>query len=290
MGFQVVFLFGVPELLAPLVIDRPWKVYAATVPWPLSIWSLVDAPGHVQGASAEENFWTAIGWLAVGALTSFVLIPLYVRRYGQRFCSYLCGCGGLAETLGEPWRHLAPRGRDAKQAEWFGRGILLAAIPVTALILNDAWGFVARDALFSTKAFAAHWYELVVDFGLASILGVAMYPYFGNRVWCRFFCPLRAWMEILARRFSRASIRSTDRCISCGECTRYCQMGIDVQQFAQRAVRLDNRNSACIQCGVCIEVCPMDVLTLDRNRPVGLRLAGSVLQPPVADWEQSGRG
>jgi len=97
-------------------------------------------------------------------------------------------------------------------------------------------------------------------------------------------------MEVLARRFSVASIRSTDRCIHCGECTRYCQMGIDVQQFAQREVRLDNSNSACIQCGVCIEVCPMDVLTLDRNRPVGLRLSGNALQPPVAAWEQSGRG
>lgn len=284
--FQVVFLFGIPELLAPLVIDRPWKVYAATVPWPLSIWSMVDAPGWVGGADADQNFWTAVGWLAVGAVTSFGVIPWYVRRNGQQFCSYLCGCGGLAETLGDFWRHLAPRGRDAKRGEWFGRAVMLAAVPVTLLILNDAWGFFAKDALYSTKTFAEQWYGLVVDFGLASILGVALYPYLGNRMWCRFFCPLRAWMEVLARWFSKISIRSNDRCIGCGECTRYCQMGIDVQRFAQKEERMDNSNSACIQCGICIEVCPMDVLELDRNRPVELKLPGGFFAPPAASWER----
>ena len=285
MVFQAVFLFGIPELLAPLVIDRPWKVYALTVPWPLSIWSLVDAPSWVGSGHETTDFWTAVGWLAVGAFTSFGLIPWYVKHNGQRFCSWMCGCGGLAETLGDFWRHLAPRGRDARRAEWGGRILLLLAIPVTLLIVNDAWAFIAKDALYSSKAFAQSWYGLMVDFWLASVLGVALYPYFGNRVWCRFFCPLRAWMGVLARRFSRISIRPDDRCIGCGECTRYCQMGIDVERFAQKEIRLDNSNSACIQCGICIEVCPMDVLTLDKGREVGLALGGTVLSPPRAPWE-----
>ena len=285
MVFQAVFLFGIPELLAPLVIDRPWKVYALTVPWPLSIWSMVDAPGWVNSGNETRDLWTALGWLGVGAVTTFGLIPWYVKRNGQRFCSWMCGCGGLAETLGDFWRHLAPRGRDAKRAEWGGRVILLLAIPVTLLIVNDAWAFVAKDALYSTKEFAQAWYGLMVDFWLASVLGVALYPYFGNRVWCRFFCPLRAWMGVLAKRFSQISIRADDRCIGCGECTRYCQMGIDVERFAQKELRLDNSNSACIQCGICIEVCPMDVLTIDRGREVGIVLDGSALTPPRASWE-----
>jgi polyferredoxin len=103
---------------------------------------------------------------------------------------------------------------------------------------------------------------LAVDFMLASFVGVAFYPLLGNRVWCRFFCPLRAYMEILARHFGRLQINSTDTCISCGACTRYCQMGIEVQRFAEVQLPLDNTNSACIQCGICVEVCPMDVLSL----------------------------
>lgn len=261
MGFQLVFLFGIPELLAPLIIDRPWKVYAITVPWPLSIWSLIDAPSWAGGSTGA-----AVGWIVAGAVTSFVLMPLYVYWNGERFCSWMCGCGGLAETLGDRWRHYAPRGRTAISAEWAGRIILLLAIPVTLLILNDAWGFFATDALSNSKNFAQKWYGLMVDFWLASVVGVAFYPYLGNRVWCRFFCPLRAYMEGLSRLFSRVQIEADSKCIGCGECTRYCQMGIDVQSFAQKQEDMHNGNSACIQCGICVEVCPMDVLELTRNR------------------------
>jgi len=279
--FQWTFLFGIPELLAPLIIERPWKLYALSVPWPLSIWSLIDAPDWAGGDTV-----TAVLWLGVGALSAFVLIPLYVRYNGERFCSYMCGCGGLAETLGDFWRHLAPRGRTAKQSEWFGRIILVLAVPVTLLILNDAWGFIAKDALYSTKEFAQSWYGLMVDFWLASVVGVALYPYLGNRVWCRFFCPLRAWMEVLARKFSKITIHANEKCIGCGECTRYCQMGIDVQSFAQRGALLHNGNSSCIQCGICIQVCPMEVLSIERDRPVSISLGGGLLKPPKATWER----
>ncbi len=270
MIFQGIFLFGIPELLAPLLIERPWKVYALTVPWPLSIWSLVDAPSWTPGGDTL----TAVLWLLAGAFSAFVLIPLYVKKNGERFCSYLCGCGGLAETLGDYWRHLAPRGSTSYKAEWAGRLILLAAAPVTAMILFDAWGMISNGAFLSVKNFAQHWYGLMVDFWLASVVGVALYPYLGNRVWCRFFCPLRAWMEILSRRFSKIAIKADNKCIGCGECTRYCQMGIDVQQFAQKQETFHNGNSACIQCGICIQVCPMDVLSMGerqlKNSPAGI--------------------
>ena len=280
IGFQWLFLFGIPEIIAPLVIERPWKLYALSVPWPLSIWSLLDGPAWTDGDAV-----TAMLWVGLGAFTSFVLIPLYVRRNGERFCSYLCGCGGLAETLGDFWRHLAPRGRHAKDAEVFGRIIFLLAIPVTLLILNDAWAFFASDALYNTKAFAQHWYGLMVDFWLASVIGVALYPYLGNRVWCRFFCPLRAYMEAIARRFSRLVIQSDDRCISCGECTLHCQMGIQVERFAQRQIDLSNINSSCIQCGICIEVCPMDVLSVGTAGQT-VELGGGILGIPRAPWER----
>ena len=267
MTFQMFFLFGIPELLAPLVkylgavdLARPWKFYAISVPWPLSIWSVIDAPSWAGGDTQ-----TAIAWVAVGCAVSFVVVPIYVYFNGERFCSYLCGCGGLAETLGDQWRHLAPRGSTSYKAEWFGKIILFLAIPVTLMILNDAWGFIQSDALTNTQTFATHWYSLMVDFWLASVLGVAFYPYLGNRVWCRFFCPLRAYMELLSKWFSRIAIDANDKCIGCGECTRYCQMGIQVQQFAQKQEQFHNRNSACIQCGICIEVCPMEVLSIGKR-------------------------
>ena len=296
IGFQLLFLFGIPELVAPAVIaaggegglfwqlfggDRGWKFYGLSVPWPLNIWGLIDAPSW----TATGSTGVVLAWLGLAALVSFVAVPLYVRRNGERFCSWLCGCGGLAETLGDFWRHLAPRGRTARQAEWFGRVIYLLAIPTTLLILNDAWGFVQAGALTDAKVFAERWYGLMVDFWLASVVGVALYPYLGNRVWCRFFCPLRAYMEVIAKRLARIAIAADHKCIGCGECTRHCQMGIDVQRFAQTQELMHNGNSACIQCGICIQVCPMDVLSLTRNRPVGFAPDTGLLAPPKARWE-----
>jgi thioredoxin reductase/polyferredoxin len=286
MGFQAVFLFGIPELLAPFLIwiggeggvvwqifggDRAWKFYTISVPWPLNIWSLIDGKNWAPSALVAGL------WLGVGALVSFVAIPLYVRKNGERFCSYLCGCGGLAETLGDFWRHLAPRGATSYKSEWVGRIIFALAIPVTVMICLDAWGLLHSNALLSARAFAETWYTLCVDFALASVLGVALYPYLGNRVWCRFFCPLRAYMEVLAKRFARLTIKSNDKCIGCGECTRFCQMGIDVQRYAQRQRDLDNSDSACIQCGICVQVCPMEVLSIgERGEPVTLSIMESI--------------
>ena len=128
--------------------------------------------------------------------------------------------------------------------------------------------------------------QSLVDFGLASVLGVGLYPYLGNRFWCRFFWPLRAYLEILSKRFSAIAIEANDSCIGCGECTRYCQMGIQVQRFAQEQLLLDNRNSACIQCGVCIEVCPMGVLSIGKSgEPVSLK-GMEWFTVPRAHWEE----
>jgi polyferredoxin len=173
----------------------------------------------------------------------------------------------------------------ARKAEAAGRWILLLALPVTLLLLNDAWGLVAPGALSSTKEFAQRWYGLMVDFGLASVVGVALYPALGNRVWCRFFCPLRAWMEELSKRFSRIAIRSNDRCIGCEQCTVHCQMGIDVMKFAQRRLDLTNQNSACIQCGICVEVCPMQVLTVAHDGAVSL--SPTAFGPALPPWERA---
>ena len=259
--FQLFFLFGIPEFIAPLFIDKPWKIYALTVPWPLNIYSL------------SHSIPDELGWVISSALVAFVAIPVYVRYNGTRFCSYMCGCGGLAETFGDFWRHLAPRGRTAVQTEKFGRLILVLAIPVTLLIVNDTWQLLQSASLKSSTIFAKKWYGLMVDFWFASVVGVAAYPYLGSRIWCRFICPLRAYMQILARLFTRIKITPNDNCIGCGECTRYCQMGIDVQKFAQMRTDFSNNNSECIQCGICLTVCPMNVLSFTREsraKAVGL--------------------
>jgi Pyruvate/2-oxoacid:ferredoxin oxidoreductase delta subunit len=79
----------------------------------------------------------------------------------------------------------------------------------------------------------------------------------------------------LIQKIGRFRIRvKRDMCISCGLCSKYCEMGIDVRSYAQ-----SNRSftrASCVGCGLCAEVCPRGVLRLEnvlRRDPQELSLA-----------------
>jgi ferredoxin len=84
-------------------------------------------------------------------------------------------------------------------------------------------------------------------------------------------------MQMTARWFGTLQISSNDKCITCGECSRYCEVGIDVMAFAKNQQSFSNDDTSCIQCGICITVCPMDVLSFDNDArgTVTRRLLGS---------------
>ena len=67
------------------------------------------------------------------------------------------------------------------------------------------------------------------------------------------------------------------RASALGQCSKYCQVGVDVMAFAKNQESFDNGNSACIQCGICIDVCPMDVLEFSTD--------DEVAEPPPARSE-----
>ena len=59
-------------------------------------------------------------------------------------------------------------------------------------------------------------------------------------------------------------------CISCGMCTKVCEMGIDVRAYAQ--ANQSFTRASCVGCGMCAEACPRGVLQLGsvRARPPGV--------------------
>jgi polyferredoxin len=220
--------------------------------WPLFFFTFFDQP---------HEFWVV--W---GVFLSFLLIPILAIWHGKRYCSWICGCGGLAETLGDRWRHLAPKGETAKKWESMNVVVLLAAVVITVAVLGSRFvTWWQQPALIGKD-----WYGLVADTWLVGILPVTLYPFLGGKIWCRYWCPLAKMMEWWSAFWARLkgphfAIYANDRCISCGECTRYCQVGIDVMSFATQQRELNNANSSCIGCGICITVCPMDVLSFQAS-------------------------
>jgi polyferredoxin len=109
------------------------------------------------------------------------------------------------------------------------------------------------------------WYGFFVGAIFSGVIGVGFYPLMGSRVWCRFGCPMAAILGLQQKFFSRFRITTNGgQCISCGNCSTYCEMGIDVRAYAQKGQ--DIVRASCVGCGICAAVCPRGVLKLENGR------------------------
>ncbi len=114
-----------------------------------------------------------------------------------------------------------------------------------------------------------------MDLLFAGIFGVAFYFWFSGRVWCRFACPLAALMHIYARFSSFRIIADKKRCISCNICTSVCHQGIDVMNFANKGLPMEDPQ--CVRCSACVQSCPTGVLQFGRVDRTGKVLATDTL-------------
>jgi polyferredoxin len=135
----------------------------------------------------------------------------------------------------------------------------------------DSFGDRWYHSLLETIPFLN--YKWFVDLVWAGILGVGLYFWFSGRVWCRFACPLAALMHIYAR-FSRFRILADKKkCISCNVCTSVCHQGIDVMNFANKGLPM--QDPECVRCSACVQSCPTGVLSfgqVDRRTGKVIRL------------------
>lgn len=318
MFFQLGFAFLIPEILMRL--NQPYFNPANI--WPLNY--------DLFAGYKLDSFFSAgsIGLImfAFGILSIFVISPILTYKYGKRwYCSWVCGCGGLAETAGDPYRHLSDKSVFAWKVErWVIHSVLVFVTVMTIAVVysylgqnpNEFWftkdvflwssaGFLslvfgllmyfkkeelAKDAKYAGAGFLivilsiicinyfnynqdiflfpAHklreTYGFLIGAAFSGVIGVGFYPIFGNRVWCRFGCPMAAVLGMQQRLFSKFRITTNGgQCISCGNCSTYCEMGIDVRAYAQKGENIVR--SSCVGCGICASVCPRGVLKLEND-------------------------
>ena len=192
-------------------------------------------------------------------------VPIITYFFGKRwYCSWVCGCGGLAETLGDPYRQLSDKSLRAWQFErWIIHAVLVFAVVMTIMVLYTYFTG-SYNILFFNSDSVRTWYGFFIGSAFAGIIGTGFYPLMGNRTWCRFGCPLAAYLGLVQRFKSRFRITTNgNQCISCGNCSTYCEMGIDVRAYAQKGQ--DIVRSSCVGCGVCAAVCPRGVLRLENS-------------------------
>jgi len=249
---QVVLAFALP-----LVLKVFWKhEHYFSYFWPLKIDYLL--PGYIL-----QQPFLILAWSFLGSLVAFPILAYYL---GKRFyCSWICGCGGLANTAGEPFRHLSDKSPRAWKIEQFSiYSVLFLTLVATAIVWVN-WAIGKQHPDFARFAFKVQdWYGFGIGAMFSGVIGVGLYPLMGTRVWCRFGCPMAALLGLI-QKFGRFRITvKKDMCISCGNCSTYCEMGIDVRQYAM--ANQDVKRAACVGCGMCAHVCPRGVLKLE-NKP-----------------------
>jgi polyferredoxin len=207
------------------------------------------------------------------AVYLFAVIPLFVWFFGKRYCSWICSCGNLAETVGvtvwgKKWvKEGTPRGEAANKKHWIQFTVMFFAIGFGLVLLLDSMSVVAASGLAS-KLQATQ--DFFVDFMFGSVIGVAAYPFWGTRIWCRYGCPLAKFMELSGRMTkSKFQVAANEKCTGIGLCTQACPMGIDVASFAHvnKNPTLGSfglQNTVCIGCVGCIDVCPTKALSFSK--------------------------
>lgn len=425
MFFQLSFAFIIPEVLVRL--NQPYYDFKNL--WPLNY--DLFAGYKIDGFLSAGDMGLIM--IIFGILSIFVITPILTYKFGKRwYCSWVCGCGGLAETAGDPYRHLSDKSQSAWKIErWVVHSVVVFVTVMTIAVVfsylagnesssisqysnlqdkvvfinavgdksvggriaaaeesgaksvvvinkenpsetinvenstpfnidyivvseaenaqalssiqqggnatltnqfasgdnltvssetktqffDNLWlskeGFmwfvvalltlvfvwvmlfrrqqIAKDAKYGAigyfvvvmsillityfsgtgKLFFFDAYQLRSSYGFvigaifSGVIGVGFYPIFGNRVWCRFGCPMAAILGFQQRLFSKFRITTNGgQCISCGNCSTYCEMGIDVRAYAQKGENIVR--SSCVGCGICAAVCPRGVLKLEN--------------------------
>ncbi len=259
--FQVVFAFTLPQILT--LLQKP--SYDIKSIWPLEYSFFFDY--RVEQMLEAGTFGLFL--LFWGSALVLIAVPLLTYIYGKRwYCSWVCGCGGLAETAGDPFRHLSDKSLGAWKIErWMVHGVLVLAVLMTAGTLYTT--FTGESQVLGVNSYDVRAsYGFFIGFIFAGAVGTGFYPVMGNRVWCRFGCPLAAYIGLVQRFKSRFRITTNGgQCISCGNCSTYCEMGIDVRWYAQRGQNIVR--ASCVGCGICSAVCPRGVLKLENRDEKG---------------------
>ena len=259
--FQIVFAFLIPEIMTSL--NMPGYDFKNAFPLDYDFffeWNL---------ESLSQSGSIGLFILVWGIVLTLIIVPIMVYFFGKRwYCSWVCGCGGLAETLGDPYRQHSDKSLKAWKLErWLIHSVLIFSLVMTVVTLYAY--FTGTDTLLGIKSqWIKDTYSFLIGAWFAGVIGTGFYPIFGNRVWCRFGCLLAAYLGLVQRFKSRFRITTNGgQCISCGNCSTYCEQGIDVRAYAQKGENIIR--SSCVGCGICSAVCPRGVLKLENGPEAG---------------------
>jgi len=259
---QLVLAYLLPEILEGFADPNHYFAKDIKNVWPLNYYFFND--WHLDNM-LDYGGNLGMFYFVVGLIMFLVITPIATYYYGKRwYCSWICGCGGLAETAGDAFRQHSSKKLSAWKLErWMIHTVMVLVFIMTFATL---YGYFTNSGTFLGLDIYTYFqkpYGFLIGATFSGVVGVGFYPLLGTRIWCRFGCPMAGYMGIIQRFKSRFRITTNGgQCISCGNCSTYCEQGIDVRSYAQKGQNIVR--ASCVGCGICSAVCPRGVLKLEN--------------------------
>ena len=151
MFFQLGFAFLIPEFMYVMNNDLPY--YDLKSVWPLNYYIFDE--WSVNGFLSNGNIGLAL--ILFGIASIFVITPILTYKFGKRwYCSWVCGCGGLAETAGDSFRHLSSKKMSAWKLErWLIHLVLVFSVVMTTAMVYTYLGYDKNDFWLTRSVFIA---------------------------------------------------------------------------------------------------------------------------------------
>ena len=86
-----------------------------------------------------------------------IALPLSVWLKGKSYCTWICGCGALAETVGDRWRQYSPKGRANTAREkqvYYVTGFSIAATILVALGIDNLGAGISISSIVTLQPHA----------------------------------------------------------------------------------------------------------------------------------------
>ncbi len=201
--------------------------------------------GLIRGENMQiEGFWYYLFTGVFEAATIHYAVakifgPLI---FGRGWCGYACWTAMVLDFL--PFK--VPQ-KPRKKIGWIRYITFALSLIFTAALFLAKAGNIERIMFWAFIAVNAAYYAA----------GIALaFLFRDNRAFCKYICPVTVFLKPMSY-FSLIRVKcDTDKCISCGKCSKVCPMDVDVTDNSRKR----KNGTECILCMECVRNCPKNAL------------------------------
>lgn len=270
---SLIMVMSVLFVILP-VLTGYYEFIFAFMPFP---WSTYPLQVMHDGMFFSVNVQAAFGGNGVNVmLTLYVVFQVAVFaavafKGRRQFCAMMCPFSGChAETFAEalPLVSEYHMGREGMSPNV---KLGLVTIKLILLLLNFTLMLLWVLVLLGVKWFSPdvlRTFELVKYIGLELMLFYFSYLWINGRGYC-YTCPAGTTLSLWGLLFGHGIETHHTSCISCGNCSKACEMNIPVMNYARWRCKI--QTSLCVGCGHCVDSCPTQTLKLkgfSQHKPV----------------------